>query len=45
LARSKEGDKALIDAAKAMAMTAVDILVDADLRQRMWEELLSRPAT
>ena len=45
LARSKEGDKALIDAAKAMAMTAVDILVDADLRQRMWEEFLSRPAT
>ncbi len=44
LAGSEEGDKALIDAAKAMAMTAVDILVDAGLRERMWEEFLSRPA-
>jgi amidohydrolase len=42
LARSKEGDKALLDAAKAMAMTAVDILVDAGLRQRMWEEFRNR---
>jgi amidohydrolase len=41
LARSRDGDKALIDAAKAMAMTAVDILVDDGLRQRMWEEFLS----
>ena len=40
-AGSKEGDRALIDAAKAMAMTAVDILVDAELRQRMWDEFLS----
>jgi amidohydrolase len=44
LAGSEEGDNALIDAAKAMAMTAVDILVDAGLRERMWEEFLSRPA-
>jgi len=27
-----------------MAMTAVDILVDAGLRQRMWDEFLSGPA-
>ena len=44
LAGSEEGDNALIDAAKAMAMTAVDILVDAGLRERMWEEFLSGPA-
>ena len=43
LARSEEGDKALLDAAKAMAMTAVDILVDGDLRQRMWDEFRSQP--
>jgi len=43
LARSEEGDKALLDAAKAMATTAVEILVDGELRQRMWEEFLSRP--
>jgi amidohydrolase len=41
LAASQEGDKALIDAAKAMASTAVEILVDGDLRQRMWEEFLA----
>jgi amidohydrolase len=39
-ARSEEGDRALIDAAKAMAMTGVDILVDGELRQRMWDEFL-----
>jgi amidohydrolase len=41
LAGSEDGDKALIDAAKAMAMTAVDILVDAGLRERLWEEFLA----
>ncbi len=39
-AGSEEGDRALIDAAKAMAMTGVEVLVDADLRQRMWDEFL-----
>lgn len=34
-ARAAEGDRALIDAAKAMAMTAVDVLTDPDLRERM----------
>jgi amidohydrolase len=43
LAGSSEGDRALLDAAKALAMTAVDILVDAELRQKMWDEFLSEP--
>jgi len=34
LAASKEGHAALIDAAKALAMTAVDLLVDDDLRKK-----------
>jgi amidohydrolase len=34
-ARAEEGDRALIDAAKAMAMTAVDVLTDGKLRKRM----------
>jgi glutaredoxin-related protein len=28
----------MLDAAKAMAMTVVDVLTDADLRKRMQEE-------
>ncbi len=44
-ARSEEGDRALIDAAKAMAMTAVDVLIDGELRERMQEDFLHfRPA-
>ncbi len=35
---SDAGHKALLDSAKALAMTAVDVLMDADLRQRMREE-------
>ncbi|MEV4756322.1 amidohydrolase [Micromonospora sp. NPDC049559] len=31
---SPEGDKAVIDGAKALAMTAIDFLTDADLRRR-----------
>jgi amidohydrolase len=35
---SAAGDKAVIDGAKALAMTAIDILADADLRARMQAE-------
>jgi len=42
-AASEEGHRGLLDAAKAMAMTAIDILTDADLRQRMQEEFLASP--
>jgi metal-dependent amidase/aminoacylase/carboxypeptidase family protein len=38
MAASREGHRSLLDAAKALAMTAVDVLVDADLRQRMQVE-------
>jgi len=34
-AASEEGHRGLLDAAKAMAMTAVDVLTNADLRERM----------
>jgi amidohydrolase len=35
---SEAGHRGLLDAAKAMAMTAVDVLLDADLRRRIEEE-------
>jgi hypothetical protein len=35
MAASEAGHKALIDSAKALAMTAVDVLTDAELRERM----------
>ncbi len=38
VAASEAGHRGLLDSAKAMAMTAVDVLVDADLRQRIEEE-------
>ncbi len=38
LAASEAGHQGLLDAAKALAMTAIDVLVDADLRQRIREE-------
>jgi amidohydrolase len=38
IAASEEGLEGMLDAAKAMAMTVVDVLTDADLRQRMQEE-------
>jgi metal-dependent amidase/aminoacylase/carboxypeptidase family protein len=38
MAASDAGHKALLDSAKALAMTAVDVLTDADLRQSMREE-------
>jgi amidohydrolase len=37
-AASEAGDRAVIDGAKALAMTAIAILADAGLRQRMREE-------
>jgi amidohydrolase len=37
-AASDAGDRAVIDGAKSLAMTAIDILTDADLRKRMREE-------
>lgn len=36
-AASEEGHRGLLDAAIALAMTAVDVLVDADLRRKMRE--------
>ncbi|KPK48273.1 MAG: hypothetical protein AMJ77_00315 [Dehalococcoidia bacterium SM23_28_2] len=38
LSASEAGHRGLLDAAKAMAMTAVDVLLDADLRRRIEEE-------
>jgi amidohydrolase len=38
VAMSEAGHQGLLDAAKALAMTGIDVLVDADLRQRMKEE-------
>ncbi len=38
MAASEAGHKALLDSAKALAMTAVDVLTDAGLRKRMQQE-------
>lgn len=35
---SAEADRAVIDGAKAMAMTSIDVWMDADLRRRLGEE-------
>lgn len=37
-AASESGHQGLLDGAKALAMTGIDALVDAELRKRMWEE-------
>jgi amidohydrolase len=37
-AKSESGHAGLMDGAKALAMTAIDVLVDADLRKRMKDE-------
>jgi amidohydrolase len=37
-AGSEKGDKAVLDGAKAMAMTAIDILGDETLRAQAWDE-------
>ena len=38
IATSEAAHQGLLDSAKALAMTAVDVLVDAGLRERMWED-------
>ena len=38
LAASEAGHQGLIDSAKVLAMTAIDVLVDGELRKRMQEE-------
>jgi amidohydrolase len=40
-AASEDGHRGLLDAAKAMAMTAIDVLTDPDLRRRIQEEFLA----
>lgn len=42
-AGSDEGDRAVIDGAKAMAMTVVDLWTSADLRDRMTADFARRP--
>jgi len=42
-AASEDGHRGLLDAAKAMAMTAIDVLTDPDLRRRIQEEFLASP--
>lgn len=37
-AASPAGDKAVLDAAEAMAMTVVDLLTDASILEKAWEE-------
>ncbi|MDO8614180.1 MAG: M20 family metallopeptidase [Dehalococcoidia bacterium] len=37
-AASDSGHQGLVDGAKALAMTGIDVLLDAGLRQRMWDE-------
>jgi amidohydrolase len=41
-ARSESGHKGMLDAAKAMAMTGIDVLLDADLRAQMKAEFDGR---
>src|SRR3990172_5186804 len=41
LAATEAGHRALLDSAKALAMTAVDVLTDAELRRRMRDEFES----
>jgi len=45
IAASEAGHQGLIDSAKALAMTAVDVLTNADLRRRMAEEFKNESAT
>ncbi len=37
-AASESGHQGLLDSAKALAMTAIDVLVNAELRRAMWDE-------
>jgi metal-dependent amidase/aminoacylase/carboxypeptidase family protein len=43
-ARSPDGDKAVLDGAKAMAMTIVDLWTSADLRQATTVAFAERPS-
>ncbi len=43
-AASAEGDQAVLDGAKAMAMTVVDLWSSAELRERMQSAFATRPA-
>lgn len=43
LARSDSGHKGLLDGAKALAMTGIDVLADGDLRARMKSEFEATP--
>ena len=43
-AASPAGDQAVIDGAKSMAMTVIDLWLQADLRDRMNEAFAGRPA-
>lgn len=38
IAASDLGHQGLLDSAKALAMTGIDVLVDDELRRRMWQE-------
>jgi metal-dependent amidase/aminoacylase/carboxypeptidase family protein len=40
-AASESGHAALLDSAKALAMTAIDVFLDEGLRKRMWAEFRS----
>ncbi|HXG42751.1 MAG TPA: M20 family metallopeptidase [Dehalococcoidia bacterium] len=42
-ARSESGHRGLVDAAKALAMTAVDLLADPSLLERAWQEFRQGP--
>ena len=43
-AKGPEGDKAVIDGAKAMAMTVVDLWASADLREKVQSAFAGRPS-
>jgi metal-dependent amidase/aminoacylase/carboxypeptidase family protein len=42
LAASDAGHSGLLDGAKALAMTGIDVLADAGLRERMWDEFRAK---
>jgi len=42
MAASEEGHRGLLDSAKALAMTGIDVLMDSELRKRMREEFADR---
>ena len=44
-ARSADGDKAVLDGAKAMAMTIVDLWTSSDLREATTSAFAGRPSS